>query len=280
MKAVVLREFGGPEVLQPEHVARPEPSAGEVLVRVHAAGVHTLDCATRAGWGGASIRGDFPIIPGWEFSGVVEAPGPGVTRFRPGDRVYGLPRYPELARTYAEYATVPQQDLAFKPRNLSHLEAACVPLDALTAWQALDFLHTGPGQTLLVSPVTSRVGTVAAHLAAVRGAQVVGTGASPGPVHEALVTGTPDGTVLRALKPGGGPVCLGAGSPSSALPGVRVMSLQVRPSGAQLEQLAQLIEQGALPFTVDEVFPLDAAAQAHRQREAHPFSGGIALRLI
>src|SRR5215207_10518566 len=135
MRAVVLRRFGGPEVLATEEVERPEPIPTEVQVRVHAAGVNPVDFKTRAGKGMAGVLGAPPLRIGWDVSGVVTAVGPGVTRFQVGEEVFGMPWFPRQAGAYGEYVTAPSRHFAAKPHPLSHEEAAALPLAGLTAWQ-------------------------------------------------------------------------------------------------------------------------------------------------
>ena len=136
MKAVRVHEYGGPEVLKYENAPRPRPVAGEVLVRIHAAGVNPVDWKVRAGQLKHVIAYPMPMIPGWDVSGVVEATGPNVTRLKKGDEVYGQP---DVVRngTYAEFTVVPESELALKPTSIDHVHAASVPIAALTAWQGL-----------------------------------------------------------------------------------------------------------------------------------------------
>lgn len=154
MQAVLIRRFGGPEVLRVERTRKPGAGAGEVLVRVHAAGVNAFDRALRAGQG-ALTAPDFPIILGCELSGVIETVGAGVVRFKPGDLVYGLTCAFPLAGAYAEYAAVPEGALAFKPRNLPHEVAASVPFAALGALEAL-YLPLGAQLGDLAAPLAAR----------------------------------------------------------------------------------------------------------------------------
>src|SRR6202522_1727451 len=117
MRAIVVRSFGAPEALRLEQVRRPEPIPTHVLVRVIAAGVNPIDAKTRSGGGFAPEAGPLPHIPGWEFSGVVEKTGFGVTRFQPGDEVFGMPFFPRPGRAYAEYVTAPSRPLALNAAN-------------------------------------------------------------------------------------------------------------------------------------------------------------------
>ena len=136
MKAVRMQGYGGPEVLRYEDAPRPEPAAGEVLVRVHAAGVNPVDWKIREGYMKAFLDYPMPLILGWDFSGVVESLGPGVTEWKKGDEVYACP---DMRRTgaYAEYIAVKALEIARKPRSLDHLNAAAIPLTGLTAWQTM-----------------------------------------------------------------------------------------------------------------------------------------------
>ncbi len=136
MKAVRIHTYGGVDVLQYEDAPRPAIGEGEVLVRVFATSVNPFDCAVRAGYMAAYLNNRLPLILGTDFSGVVEAVGPGVTAFRSGDQVYGRGGVVRDG-AYAEYAVVPESAVAKKPQALDHLHAAGLPHASLTAWQAL-----------------------------------------------------------------------------------------------------------------------------------------------
>ena len=125
MRAVRQHALGGPEVLVVEDVPRPEPAPTEVLVRVAAAGVNPVDWKVRTGGG---LLGEPPFTVGWDVAGVVEELGPGVTWLSPGDRVFGMPRFPREAACYAEYVSSPSRHLARIPERWSDVEAAAVPL--------------------------------------------------------------------------------------------------------------------------------------------------------
>src|SRR6185369_6723311 len=175
MKAVRIHSYGGPEVLVYEDAPRPEAAAGEVLIRVHAAGVNPLDWKVRAGYVQEWLQHQFPLIPGWDVAGIVEAVGRGVEQFRPGDAVYGLLDISKNG-AYAEYVAAPARSLARKPATVDHVKAAAVPIAALTAWQALfDVARLAAGQTVLVHAAAGGVGHFAVQLAKWQGARVVGT---------------------------------------------------------------------------------------------------------
>jgi NADPH:quinone reductase-like Zn-dependent oxidoreductase len=139
MKAIRIHNYGGPDVLTYEDAPRPKPQAGEVLVRVHATGVNPIDWKVREGHMKDFWPHKFPLILGWDLSGVVEELGPSPAaagRFKIGDEVYSLPD-PTRNGAYADYIVVRESELALKPNSLHHIRAAAVPLAALTAWQSL-----------------------------------------------------------------------------------------------------------------------------------------------
>src|SRR5690242_12113036 len=172
MKAVVLHEFGGPEVLAIEDVAVPEPIATEVQVRVHAAGINPVDFKTRAGQGMAGIV-EPPMTIGWDVAGTVSEVGVGVTRFCAGDEVLGMPWFPREAGAYAEYVTAASRHFVSKPHTRSFEEAAALPLAGLTAWQlVVDAIALQQGDDLLIHGAAGGVGHLAVQIAKARGATV------------------------------------------------------------------------------------------------------------
>src|SRR5262245_11021852 len=173
MRTVRQHELGGPEVLVLEEVERPEPGPTEVLVRVAAAGVNPVDWKTRTGSG---FLREPPFTLGWDVAGVVEAVGLGVTWLAPGDRVFGMPRFPREAACYAEYVVSPSRQLARIPDGLGDVEAGAVPLAGLTALQALgDTARVGEDSRVLVLGAAGGVGHFAVQIAKARGAWVAGT---------------------------------------------------------------------------------------------------------
>ena len=175
MKAIRIHNYGGPEVLQYEDAPRPKPQAGEVLIRVHAAGVNPIDWKVREGHMKDFWPHKFPLILGWDLSGVVEKLGRGVSRFKIGDEVYSLPD-PTRNGAYADYIVVRESELALKPNSLHHIRAAAVPLAALTAWQSLfDTAQLQPGQRVLIHAGSGGVGHFAVQLAKWKGAYVFAT---------------------------------------------------------------------------------------------------------
>src|SRR5437870_1879921 len=173
MKAIRIHNYGGPEVLQYEDAPRPKPQAGEVVVRVHAAGVNPIDWKVREGHMKDFWPHKFPLILGWDLSGVVEEIGPRVSQFKKGDEVYSLPD-PTRNGAYADYIVVRESELALKPKSLHHIRAAAVPLAALTAWQSLfDIAQLQPGQRVLIHGGSGGVGHFAVQLAKWKGAYVI-----------------------------------------------------------------------------------------------------------
>ncbi|MFD8208948.1 NADP-dependent oxidoreductase [Streptomyces sp. NPDC059695] len=307
MRAVVVEQWGGPEKLVEREVERPEPGLNEVLVRVHAAGVNPVDWKTRAS--GGLIEWGAPAIVGWDVSGTVEAVGPGVGSLRPGDEVFGMPLFPRQAGGYAEYVVAPARHLAPKPASLSHVEAAALPLAALTAWQALvDAADVRPGERVLVHAAAGGVGHFAVQIAKARGAYVIGTAsaAKHGLLRElgadevvdyreapfedlvsdvdVVLDGLGGETAERSLKvlrDGGRLITLPGPDDVPAAPdGVRAAWVLVEPDHLGLREITALVESGALRPVVDTVLPLSEAAKAHEIGERGRTAGKIVLSVV
>lgn len=309
MKAVRIHAYGGPENLRYEDAPRPEPAAGQVLVRVAAAGVNALDWKVRAGHLQHIVTHKLPLVPGWDLSGRVERVGQGVTGFKAGDEVYGHPDFTEDG-AYAEYIVVRASELARKPRTIDHEHAASVPLAALTAWQTLcepTGAYLLSGQTVLIHGGAGGVGHFAVQLAKWRGAKVIATG-SPASERFVREMGADDfidytrhrfeevvfdvdvvvdtvgvNTQMRSwkvLKEGG--VLAGLVSAPSqkaaAAHGVRGILISVRPNAAQLDGIAQLIDHGTIKTAIAEVLPLSEARKAHEISQAGHVRGKLVLR--
>src|SRR5215217_9209171 len=181
MSGVAYDEFGGPEVLTVrDDLADPPVGPDTVLVRVHAAAVNPVDMTIRQGHLASFFPHRFPIVPGWDVAGVVEAAGPAITAFTPGDEVYGYVRRDDVQwGTTAELVPAPQRCLAHKPESLSFAEAAGLPLAGLTAYQSLtEALDVHEGERVLVHRAAGGVGFSAVQIAVALGAHVIGT-ASP-----------------------------------------------------------------------------------------------------
>ncbi|HWP34170.1 MAG TPA: NADP-dependent oxidoreductase [Thermodesulfobacteriota bacterium] len=315
MKAVRIHEYGGPEVLRYEDAPRPEPGDGDVLVRVHAAGVNPVDWKVREGYLRKAVPHRLPLVLGWDLSGTVERLGPGASGFAPGEAVYARP---DLARdgAYAEFIAVRAAELAPKPASLDHVQAAAVPLAALTAWQALfdapapyTSIGLSPGQTILIHGAAGGVGHFAVQLARWRGARVIATASGKNErfvrelgadefvdytrqrfeevVREVdavldTVGGQTQARSWRVIKKGGVLASI-VGRPSEAeaeAHGVRAAYVFVQPSSAQLREIARLIDEGRLRPTVSEILPLAQARRAQELSQAGHVRGKIVLRVI
>lgn len=309
MRAVTQDAPGGPEVLKVVETARPVPDRTEILVRVQSAGVNPADWKTRAR-GRFATGAEPPFILGFDVSGVVEATGPGVTIFKPGDEVFGMPRFPHPAGAYAEYVTAPARHFAHRPKALDHTQAAALPLAALTAWQALvDTADIQPGQRVLIHAAAGGVGHLAVQIAKARGAHVIGTARRA--KHAFLRTLGADELVdytevdfaeavrdvdvvldtiggsywersLRTLRRGGSlisilPLDETFPAEQADAAGVHAVFMLVEPDQAGLRQIAALVDGGRLRVAVDAVFPLEKAAEAHALGEAGRTTGKIVL---
>jgi NADPH:quinone reductase-like Zn-dependent oxidoreductase len=310
MKAVRFHTYGAPDVLVYEDVPKPEPASGEVLVKVYATSVNPIDRKVRAG----HLRGfrDYPLpfILGWDVSGVVESVGEGVTRWKPGDEVYGRP---DISRNgaYAEYIAVKEGELAQKPRSLDHVHSAAIPLVGLTAWQALfDAGGLQSGQKVLVHAAAGGVGHLAIQFAKLKGLYVAGTAGVRNQeylkqlgcdlpidyettrfeelVHDFdAVIETMGGEVRKrswgTLKEGGILVAL-IGPPPSAeeadAQGVRSAIIWAQTNGDQLAEFARLVDSGKVRPEIAAVFPLRDAAKAHQMSATEHVRGKIVLQVV
>jgi NADPH:quinone reductase-like Zn-dependent oxidoreductase len=289
MRAIRVERFGGPEVLAECEVEQPAVVSTEVLVEVHAAGVNPVDYKTRRGDGVAASAGPLPFVPGWDVAGVVVGAGYGVTRFQPGDRVFGMPRFPRAAGAYAEYLSAPSLQLSLMPEGLDFVHAAAVPLAALTVWQSLvDAAGLVRGQAVLVLGAGGGVGHLAMQLVAARGAEAIAVTRSERPAASGvdivldLVGGSETAAGLGALRPGGVMLAVADGADDATKDqarelGMSVLEPLVEPDGRALDEIAALIGAGALEVAVDSVFPLSGAAAAHRRLEAGGVRGKVVL---
>ncbi|MEV5144741.1 NADP-dependent oxidoreductase [Streptomyces sp. NPDC052727] len=309
MLAISQREFGGPGVLAVVSADRPAPGFNEILVRVHAAGVNPVDWRTRAD-GGLGTLGSPPFVLGWDVSGTVESVGVGVTLFRPGDTVIGMPGFPHPAGAYAEFVAGPARHFVQAPDRLGHRESAALPLAGLTAWQALtDTANLRSGQHVLVHGAAGGVGHLAVQIAKALGAKVTGTARQS--QHGGLVALGADDVIdyvsedftdsvrdvdvvidtvggdcalrsLSVLRPGGILVTL-PGPPEDALvrhaaeQDKRAVFMLVEPDRQGLLALTELVGEGRLAPVVDTVLPLAEAAKAHELAETAPKFGKIVL---
>ena len=309
MKAIRIHNYGGPEVLKYEDAPRPKPQVDEVLIRVHAAGVNPIDWKVREGHAKEFLPHKFPLILGWDLSGVVEELGRDVSRFKIGDEVYCCPD-PTRDGAYADYIVVRESQLALKPKSLHHIRAATVPLAALTAWQALfDTAQLQPGQRVLIHAGSGGVGHLAVQLAKRKGAYVLATASTKNqdllrklgvdePIDytqqrfediarkiDIVLDTLGDETQERSwsvLKKGGVLVSL-VQPPSEEKAkelGVRAVFVGGQPNGAQLAEIAKIIDSGKLAPIIDRILPLSEARRAHELSRSGHTRGKIALRVI
>jgi NADPH:quinone reductase-like Zn-dependent oxidoreductase len=297
MRAISVQRAGGAEVLTEVEVPQPEPGAVEILVRVHAAGVNPTDWKARGR--GQTFATAAPYVPGYDVSGVVEAVGPGVQMYRPGDEVFGMPLFPKPPGAYAEYVVAPPRHFVRKPSSLDHVTAAGLPLAGLTAWQSLvDLANVQPGQRVLIHAAAGGVGHLAVQIAKTRGAHVIGTAsaakhdfvrglgadelidyrtedfAKAGEVDVVIDTiGGDYGPRSRALlRPGGRYVALASREDKDFM--------LVEPDHTGMLALADLVERKQLTVTLDSVFPLADAAKAHEHGEKGGTTGKIVLKVV
>lgn len=308
MRAAAIAEFGGPEVLRVADVPDPLVGPDVVLIRARAAGINPVDFKIRAGGLAARYPCHFPLIPGWDVAGVVEAVGPAVPEYAPGDEVVGYVRRDHIQwGTYAELVPAPVRTLAPKPASLSWAEAAALPLAGLTAWQLLSrVLEVGEGDVVLVHAASGGVGTFAVQLAQVLGARVIGTASEASHEHLRALGAEPvrygEGLVerVRALAPGGAtavvdlvggdalevsPALLAEGGRlASVTDAARVRELGgrywfVRPDAAGLAEVCRFAEEGRLSVRLQGTYPLEDAAEAHRTIEDGHVKGKLALEI-
>lgn len=178
MKAIRIHEFGGPDVLQLEDIAIPQPADDEILIKVYASSVNPVDQKIFAGEAQQKFPIKFPLTIGWDVSGVIETVGSKVHHFNVGDEVYGRP-FPTTNGAFAEFLVIKANQVSFKPKSIDHLNAAAIPLASLTAWQGL-FLHgkLQKDQKVLIHAASGGVGSFAVQFAKWKGAYVIGTGST------------------------------------------------------------------------------------------------------
>lgn len=306
MRAVIQNSVGGPDVLLMADRPDPIPQAGEVLVRVKAAGINPVDGAVRGGH--FPLLGEPPFVLGWDISGTVEALGPDVAGFKVGDQVFGMPRFPKQAAAYAELVVAPADEIALKPEGIAHIQAGALPLAGLTAWQGL-VRHGGlkQGERVLIHAAASGVGHLAVQIAKARGAHVVAT-ASPDKLDFVRSIGADEvvdytssdftekvrdldlvldpmggdhaDRSLKVLKDGGVLVSLlNVHDSTRAQAGsrnIRVERMSVVPDRAGLVELGKLIDAKKLAVQVARTFPLTEAGAAHVFLATRP-TGKVAL---
>lgn len=315
MRAITFDKPGGPEVLAATIVPVPARVNAELLIKVVAAGVNPIDAKTRAGRGAYAGVTSAPAVLGNDFSGiVVEAPYE-THPLQPGTEVFGMGNVPRSQGAYAEYLSVNTMSVVRKPTTLSHVEAAAVPLAALTAWgMVVDTAKAHEGQRMLIHAAAGGVGHFAVQFAAYFGAHVVATASSRnaawlrelGAAEVIDYTSTSfeqaasrmdvvidlmgnQGTrtasrSLATLRPGGLIVSAPSGgwptmAEEAAAAGVRATGYRVAPDGATLAVVSRLLESGSVRVFVDRVFDLEDAAAAHALLEQGHTRGKLVLKV-
>lgn len=304
MKAIVINEYGGNDVVKYTDVALPDPKADEVLVKVHAAGVNPVDWKIRNG-AGERLGLKLPIMLGGEMAGTIEKVGDNITTFKEGDAVYGIIK----VGAFAEYAIAKEGDVAPKPQSIDFEQAAAIPLGGLTAWQAIfDLAELKNGQRILITGASGGVGSLAVQFAKAKGAYVIGTASTSNQafireigVDEAndytrqhfeelvkdvdVVFDTVGGDTFersfQTLKKAGFLVT------SVAFPseekaeefGVRAARVFCKPNAEQLAQISELVEAGKLKARVTTVLPLAEVKRALELSESGHANGKIVLKV-
>jgi NADPH:quinone reductase-like Zn-dependent oxidoreductase len=308
MKAVVIRAYGGPEVLKVENVPQPEPKDDEVLIRVVAASINPVDVAIRKGYLAELIGNKFPLIPGMDAAGMVQKTGSKITKFRTGDLVFA---FFSLAGEggYAEFVTAKENEVAVKPETVSYEQAAAVGAAGSTAWEALvDEAKLSAGQTVLIHGGAGGVGHFAIQIAKARGAKVIATGSSANQDFlrqmgadvaidytktkfedvakdvDVVLDSVGRDTLERSysvVKKGGIVVSIVDEPQQAALDahGIRGLAFRCTPQASVLEQLAKLMNAKKMTPVVSQTFPLADVVKAQEQIATRHTRGKIVLKV-
>jgi NADPH:quinone reductase-like Zn-dependent oxidoreductase len=311
MKALLLEGTGGTECLKLKEIALPSLREGEVLVKVRSISINPIDVKTRTGKGQyGRIKEDPPIILGWDVSGEVMEAAQGVRKFKMGDEVFGMINFPGHGKAYAEFVAAPASQLALKPRNSSHDEAAATTLAALTAWQALvNVAKIKKGDQLLMHAAAGGVGHFAVQIAKHFGAQVTGTGSAESisflkelGVDKAIDYKSQDFQLLvkdadivfdplggevtkksySVLKSGGRLVSIVGGVKEEDADliknkDIKAVNYLVKSSGEDMSTIASLLASGKIKPHISKVFPFKQIAEAHKQLETGRTKGKIVV---
>jgi NADPH:quinone reductase-like Zn-dependent oxidoreductase len=311
MRAIAEETFGGPIALM--DLPTPEIGAGEVLIRVRAAGVNPFDWKVADGALEDQMRHRFPLIPGFDAAGVIESVGADVTEFAEGDEVYGYLFKPVIgAGTYAEYVSAPATIVAQKPVTVGFAEAAALPTPGLTAMDLVNAVDVREGETILIVGATGGVGAYATQLAARRGAHIIATARRTNEafVRELGAAETIDHTTedlidaVRMAHPGGIDAVIDVASDRKALGristlvknggrlassvyaadveglarrGIEATNVSMQPDARRLEKLSRMVDAGELSVTLDRTFPLEKAPEALEERRTGHVRGKIVL---
>jgi NADPH:quinone reductase-like Zn-dependent oxidoreductase len=314
MKAVIINEFGPPEILQNVTLEKPVPNDEEVLIKIKFAGINPVDTKVRAGTNARAKTLQLPAILGWDVSGIIESAGKNVSQFAKGDEVFGCIGFPGLGKTYAEFAVADPKLLTRKPSNVSFEEAAAVPLAGLTAYQAInEHLKISNGQKILIQAAAGGVGHLAVQFAKLNGAFVAGTASGKNEAFlkrigvdqfinykkekfenvfqngDAVLDAMGGDVLYRSflcVKEGGKVVCLPSSTKNDPeairLAGQRNIELiwpMMHPDGEQMRIIASLMEEEKLVVKIDKIFNLEEIAEAHKAIESHSTDGKIVIQV-
>jgi NADPH:quinone reductase-like Zn-dependent oxidoreductase len=308
MKAIILNDFGGVDQFQVSELAVPGIKDGEVLVQVKAISINPVDAKTRAGDGIAGmLKDEKPIVLGWDISGIVkESTSP---LFTEGDEVFGLINFPGHGRAYAEYIVAPAEQLALKPENVTHEQAAAATLAPLTAWQAFsDYGRLRPGQRVLIHAAAGGVGHYAVQIARHIGAFVIATSSEENKefvislgANEHIdyktqrfedvakdvdfvldtVGGENIDRSLSVLRKGGTLIRINGLSDATKeranSRGIFALGMHVQSAGEDMQHIAQLLEEGEIRSEVSHVFPFGKMGDAHLQIETGRTKGKVVV---
>jgi NADPH2:quinone reductase len=311
MEAAILPRFGDANAFTIADIPIPRPSAGQLLVKVKAAGLNPVDYKTRIGKGQAA-QFTLPAILGWDIAGQIADAGQGAHRFKPGDRIFGMSNFPKPTNAYAQFAVVQENEFALVPDNVTDEMAGATPLAALTAWEALfDHARLKAGMRVLIHAAAGGVGHIAVQLARLTDAFVIGTASAQNHAYvkelganecidyreqrfeeatdpvNVVIDLMGGETALRSLdiiEPGGIMVSLPSmykDDPAVLAKAkekkVQVIWMSVRPSGERMEQIAGLMAAEKLKVRVAAHFPLKEVGRAHQLLESHHVQGKVVL---
>jgi NADPH:quinone reductase-like Zn-dependent oxidoreductase len=313
MKAIILIGFGGIENLASTELPIPDISENEVLVKIKAFSINPVDIKTRMGRGLAPVlKGEKPMILGWDISGSVIKTGKSVTLFNKGDEVFGMVNFPGHGKAYAEYVAAPASHLALKPPAVSHEECAAASLAALTAWQILkEKVRIKPGDRVLIHSAAGGVGHYAVQMAKHLGASVIGTssaenrafvlnlGASEHINYKEqlfeniakdvdLVLDTIGGEYidrsLKVLKPGGTIISIPSGASEAVkekagAAGAIGDTFRVRSDGRNMAEIAGMLEKKIIRSHISKIFAFGDIRAAHQHIETGKTKGKIVVSI-
>ncbi len=311
MKAIILKQFGGIENLSITEMPVPFLMEDEGLVKIKSISINPVDVKTRSGKGvSAILKNDHPMILGWDFSGTIEKTGAAVKNFKNGDDVFAMVRFPQTGKVYAEYAAVPASQLAMKPANVSHQEAAAACLAALTAWQSLTINYKlTSGERVLIHAASGGVGHYAVQMAKYLGAYVIGTSSAANkdfvlslgadehidykakPFESVLknmdfVLDTIGGEYidrsLKVIRKGGTIISIPSGlnehvKEKAEVLGIQGFSTRVKPDATNMQEIADLLERKIIVSHLHQIFPFDQMGDAHLQIESGRTVGKVSV---